>query len=156
MKLADFAARTDTRRPKAFASLQRLANACRRPVDSGRADGWRRGSGLNWSRRHGGVRALGVLADPTRRTIFEALPPAQLSVGELARTVGVTSSAVSQHLRVLREARLVMMCRDDNRRLYFLDPRGLGEARDYLERFWPSALAAYSAALSTARAEVVG
>jgi hypothetical protein len=47
-----------------------------------------------------------------------------------------------------------MMRRDDNRRLYFLDPRGLGEARDYLERFWPSA--AYSAALSTARAEVVG
>ncbi|MFQ6325310.1 ArsR/SmtB family transcription factor [Nocardia sp. NBC_01009] len=100
-----------------------------------------------------GVRALEALADPTRRAIFESLPTAPLSVGQLATTVGVSSSAVSQHLRVLREARLVMVRRDGNRRLYSLDPRGLGDARDYLEQFWPSALAAYAAALSTARAE---
>ncbi|MFI5775560.1 ArsR/SmtB family transcription factor [Nocardia sp. NPDC051570] len=97
-----------------------------------------------------GVHALIALADPTRRAIFEALPQAPRSVGELAATIGVSSSAVSQHLRVLREARLVMMRPDGNRRLYSLDPRGLADARDYLEQFWPSALAAYSAALSHA------
>lgn len=97
-----------------------------------------------------GVRAIAALADPTRRAIFEALPQAARSVGELAQELGVTSSAVSQHLRVLREARLVMMRPDGNRRLYSLDPRGLADARDYLEQFWPSAIAAYSAALKTA------
>lgn len=102
-----------------------------------------------------GVRALEALADPTRRAIFEALPTAPLAVGDLAKLVGVTSSAVSQHLRVLREARLVMMRPDGNRHLYFLDPRGLGDARDYLEQFWPSALAAYAAALSSARTETM-
>lgn len=93
---------------------------------------------------------LSALADDTRRAVFEALPQGPRSVGELAATVGVTSSAVSQHLRVLREARLVMVRPDGNRRLYSLDPRGLADARDYLEQFWPSALAAYSAALSSA------
>ncbi|MFG3615667.1 ArsR/SmtB family transcription factor [Nocardia sp. NPDC047654] len=97
-----------------------------------------------------GVQALTALADPTRRAIFEALPQAARSVGELAYEVGVTSSAVSQHLRVLRDARLVMMRPEGNRRLYSLDPRGLADARDYLEQFWPSALASYSAALRTA------
>lgn len=95
-----------------------------------------------------GVRALEALADPTRRAIFEALPQAPRAVGDLAAAVGVSSSAVSQHLRVLRDARLVSMRPDGNRRLYFLDPRGLADARDYLEQFWPSALAAYAAALS--------
>ncbi|GAB2538110.1 metalloregulator ArsR/SmtB family transcription factor [Nocardia heshunensis] len=94
---------------------------------------------------------LSALADDTRRALFEALPQGAKSVGELAEALGVTSSAVSQHLKVLREARLVMMRPDGNRRLYSLDPRGLADARDYLEQFWPSALAAYSAALSTAR-----
>ncbi len=94
-----------------------------------------------------------ALADPTRRAIFEALPLAPLSVGELAKIAGISSSAASQHLRVLREVRLVMMRRSGTRRMYSLDPRGLGDARDYLEQFWPSALAAYSAALSTASEE---
>lgn len=94
-----------------------------------------------------------ALSDPTRRAIFEALPQAPRAVGELAELTGVTSSAVSQHLRVLRDAGLVMMRPDGNRRLYSLDPRGLSDARDYLDQFWPSALAAYSAALQTARAD---
>ncbi|KIA61246.1 ArsR/SmtB family transcription factor [Nocardia vulneris] len=98
-----------------------------------------------------GVRALEALSDPTRRAIFEALPQAPRSVGELAALTGVTSSAVSQHLRVLRAARLVLMRPEGTRRLYSLDPRGLSDARDYLDQFWPSALAAYSAALQTAR-----
>ncbi|WP_245745916.1 ArsR/SmtB family transcription factor [Nocardia altamirensis] len=94
-----------------------------------------------------------ALSDPTRRAIFEALPQAPRAVGELAALTGVSSSAVSQHLRVLREARLVMMRPDGNRRMYSLDPRGLSDARDYLDQFWPSALAAYAAALHTARTE---
>ncbi len=96
------------------------------------------------------VAPLIALADPTRRAIFEALPAGPRSVGELAAQVGITSSAVSQHLRVLRDARLVMMRPMGNRRLYSLDPRGLSDARDYLEQFWQSALAAYAAALSEA------
>ncbi|MEU7629766.1 metalloregulator ArsR/SmtB family transcription factor [Nocardia sp. NPDC049220] len=97
-----------------------------------------------------GVRALSALADPTRRTIFEALTQAPRSVGELADAVGTSSSAVSQHLRVLRTARMVMVRPEGNRRLYSLDPRGLADARDYLEQFWPSAIAAYSAAVRIA------
>lgn len=97
-----------------------------------------------------GVRALTALADPTRRAVFEALSQGPRPVGDLAAALGVTSSAVSQHLRVLREARLVGMHRDGTRHLYRLDPRGLTDARDYLERFWPSALAAHAAAVRTA------
>lgn len=93
-----------------------------------------------------------ALADPTRRALFEALPQGPRSVGELAELAGVSNSAVSQHLKVLREARLVMVRPDGNRRLYSLDPRGLADARDYLEQFWPSAIAAYSAAISSASA----
>ncbi|MFB7723719.1 ArsR/SmtB family transcription factor [Nocardia sp. NPDC056100] len=101
-----------------------------------------------------GVRVLSALADPTRRAVFESLPQGPRSVGELADLVGVSSSAVSQHLKVLREARLVMAQPEGTRRLYTLDPRGLADARDYLEQFWPSAIAAYSAALSSARADI--
>lgn len=97
-----------------------------------------------------GVRAITALSDPTRRAIFESLPPGARSVSELAAATGITSSAASQHLKVLREAHLVAMRRDGNRHLYSLDPRGLSEARDYLERFWPSALAAHAAALRDA------
>ncbi|UFS98642.1 ArsR/SmtB family transcription factor [Nocardia huaxiensis] len=100
-----------------------------------------------------GVRVLSALADPTRRAVFEALPQGPRSVGDLAAALGVSSSAISQHLKVLREARLVMMRPAGNKRLYSLDPRGLADARDYLEQFWPSAIAAYSAALSNARTE---
>ncbi|WP_316575116.1 ArsR/SmtB family transcription factor [Nocardia canadensis] len=99
-----------------------------------------------------GVRAITALSDPTRRVIFEALPSGPRSVGDLAATAGITSSAASQHLRVLREAHLVSMRRDGNRHLYSLDPRGLTDARDYLEQFWPSALAAHAAALREAAA----
>ncbi|MBF6210030.1 winged helix-turn-helix transcriptional regulator [Nocardia puris] len=100
-----------------------------------------------------GVRALEALADPTRRALFEALPQGPRSVGELAAQVGVSSSAASQHLKILKAARLVAVRPEGTRRLYTLDPRGLGDARDYLEQFWPSALAAYAAALSEARTE---
>ncbi len=97
-----------------------------------------------------GVRAITALSDATRRAIFESLPQGPRSVAELAEATGITSSAASQHLRILREAHLVSMRRDGNRHLYSLDPRGLNDARDYLEQFWPSALAAHAAALRAA------
>ncbi len=97
-----------------------------------------------------GVRAITALSDPTRRAIFEALPQGPRSVADLAAATGITSSAASQHLRVLREAHLVRMRRDGNRHLYSLDPRGLNDARDYLDKYWPSALAAHAAALRDA------
>jgi len=97
-----------------------------------------------------GVRALEALGDPTRRALFESLARGPRAVGELAEIAGVSSSAVSQHLKVLRAARLVMVRARGNHRMYSLDPRGLGAARDYLDQYWPSALAAYSAALAEA------
>lgn len=97
-----------------------------------------------------GVRAITALSDPTRRAIFESLPQGPRSVADLAAATGITSSAASQHLRVLREAHLVRMRRDGNRHLYSLDPRGLNDARDYLDKYWPSALAAHAAALRDA------
>jgi DNA-binding transcriptional ArsR family regulator len=66
-----------------------------------------------------------------------------LAVGELANGLPVSRPAVSQHLRVLKDARLVTDRRDGNRRIYQLDPDGLGALRADLERFWTKALAAY-------------
>lgn len=100
-----------------------------------------------------GVRALEALGDPTRRALFETLAFRSHAVGELAELVGVSSSAVSQHLKVLRAARLVMVRPSGNQRMYSLDPRGLADIRDYLEQFRPSALAAYAAALAEAEPE---
>ena len=85
--------------------------------------------------------ALAVLADPTRRQVFEALAAKPAPVGELARAVPVTRSAVSQHLRVLKEAGLVTDTADGTRRIYRIDPRGIGAIRDWLDKHWSGALA---------------
>lgn len=94
-------------------------------------------------------RPIDVLGDPTRRTIFERLGERAWAVGELARELPVTRPAVSQHLRVLREAGLVRLRIDGTRHIYELDPAGVGELRDWVERFWDAALARYA---ETARA----
>jgi DNA-binding transcriptional ArsR family regulator len=86
---------------------------------------------------------LATLADPTRRTIFERLADQPQSVGELARELPVSRPAVSQHLRALKEAGLVVDRRDGNRRIYELDPAGVSALRDYLDEFWRRALFAY-------------
>jgi DNA-binding transcriptional ArsR family regulator len=91
-----------------------------------------------------------ALADPTRRQIFERLARRPRPVGELAEDLPVSRPAVSQHLRVLAEAGLVVATRDGNRRLYRVDPRGVAGMRSYLDRFWTDALAAFEDA---ARAE---
>jgi DNA-binding transcriptional ArsR family regulator len=86
-----------------------------------------------------------ALGDPTRRAIFERLADRPLAVGELANGLPVSRPAVSQHLKVLKDARLVIDRRAGNRRIYQLDPEGLGALRADLERFWNKALAAYKA-----------
>ena len=88
-----------------------------------------------------------ALGDPTRRAIFERLAERPRAVGELAAEFPVSRPAVSQHLRVLKDARLVSDRPAGNRRIYQLDPAGLGALRADLERFWGQALANYKAAV---------
>jgi DNA-binding transcriptional ArsR family regulator len=95
-----------------------------------------------------------ALADPTRRAIFERLADRPQAVGELARQLPVSRPAVSQHLKVLKEARLVTDRRDGNRRIYQLDPNGLEELRAYLDRFWNRSLAAFKEAAERRDEEV--
>lgn len=92
-----------------------------------------------------GIEALGVLADPTRRQLFEKLAAGPLAVGELAREVPVTRPAVSQHLKVLKTAGLVFDRQQGTRRLYQVDPSGVAAVRDYLDSFWGQALDAFQA-----------
>ena len=87
-----------------------------------------------------------ALGDPTRRAIFERLAERPRAVGELARQLPVSRPAVSQHLKVLKEAGLVVDRPAGNRRIYQLEPDGLGALRAELDRFWTNALAAYKAA----------
>ena len=90
--------------------------------------------------------AITALADPTRRSIFERLRRGPRAVGELAAGLPVSRPAVSQHLRVLKEAGLVSERRDGTRRLYRIEPEGLEELREYFERFWDEALEAFKEA----------
>jgi DNA-binding transcriptional ArsR family regulator len=95
-----------------------------------------------------------ALGDPTRRAIFERLADRPRAVGELAAELPVSRPAVSQHLRVLKEARLVVDRRAGTRRIYELDPAGLGALRADLEQFWTKALAAYKAAAERSTEEI--
>ncbi|ASY63438.1 Transcriptional regulator, ArsR family [Sinorhizobium sojae CCBAU 05684] len=88
-----------------------------------------------------------ALADPTRRAIFERLAQKRQSVAELARAMPVSQPAISQHLKVLREARLVRDEPMGTRRIYSIDPGGLGPLRQWLDRFWGDQLAAFKAAV---------
>jgi DNA-binding transcriptional ArsR family regulator len=89
--------------------------------------------------------ALTALGEPTRQAIFERLAEHPRAVGELARELPVSRPAVSQHLKVLKDARLVLDRRAGNRRIYHIDPDGVQALRAYLDRFWNKALAAYKA-----------
>ena len=88
-----------------------------------------------------------ALGDATRRAIFERLSERPRAVGELAREFPVSRPAVSQHLKVLKDARLVVDRPVGNRRIYQVDPAGLGALRADLERFWGQALSAYKVAV---------
>src|ERR687894_3092811 len=84
-----------------------------------------------------------ALGDPTRRAIFERLADRPRSVGELASELPVSRPAVSQHLKVLKDAGLVIDRRAGNRRIYQADPAGVAALRDQLDRFWNQALATF-------------
>jgi DNA-binding transcriptional ArsR family regulator len=90
--------------------------------------------------------SLSALADPTRRAIFERLADGPLAVGELARELPVSRPAVSQHLRVLKQAGLVTDRQAGARRLYQLDADGIARVRGYFDQFWNQALGAFKAA----------
>ena len=92
---------------------------------------------------------LDALGDPTRRHIFELLRSGPRSVGELAGDLPVSRPAVSQHLRVLEDARLVTHRKDGTRHLYELDSAGVGVLRDWVDGFWNEALARFKAAAET-------
>jgi DNA-binding transcriptional ArsR family regulator len=91
------------------------------------------------------ARAFAALADPTRREVFERLADGPRAVGELAEGLPVSRPAVSQHLKVLKEAGLVVDRAEGARRVYQIDPKGLGQLRAWLDRFWDVALEAFRA-----------
>jgi DNA-binding transcriptional ArsR family regulator len=87
-----------------------------------------------------------ALGDPTRRAIAERLAEGPLAVGEIAATLPVSRPAVSQHLKVLKDAGLVTDRPEGNRRIYQLDPRGLAALREQLDDFWTKSLGAFKSA----------
>ena len=91
--------------------------------------------------------ALAALAEPIRQQIVERLAREPMAVGELAAQLPVSRPAVSQHLKVLKEAQLVRDRTDGTRRIYFIDPAGFGQIRAWLDRFWDESLAAYAKAV---------
>lgn len=95
-------------------------------------------------------RFISALADPTRRAVFERLRDGPRPVGEIARGLPVTRPAVSQHLKVLKDAGLVTDRSEGTRHIYYIDPKGLGAMRAWLDQFWESALAAFAAEVEKA------
>ncbi len=87
--------------------------------------------------------AFAALSDQTRRTVFERVAAQPSAVGELARGLPVSRPAVSQHLRVLKEAGLVTETAVGTRRVYRVDPRGIAAMRDWLDAHWSRALSAF-------------
>ena len=94
-----------------------------------------------------------ALADPTRREIFERVAERPRSVGQLAAELPVSRPAVSQHLKVLKDAGLVCVVPAGNRRIYQVDLSGVGVLRTYLDRFWSQALAAFKASVEQPQEE---
>lgn len=98
--------------------------------------------------------ALTALADPTRRQVFELLRAGPRSVGALAQGLPVSRPAVSQHLKVLKDAGLVADRAEGTRRVYYIDPKGLAAVRRWLDGFWDEALTAFAADAEARRRQV--
>jgi DNA-binding transcriptional ArsR family regulator len=96
---------------------------------------------------------LSSLADPTRRRVFERLKSGPRPVGAIARGMAVSRPAVSQHLKALKDAGLVADRPEGTRRVYFIDPHGLGALRRWLDQFWDEALAAFQAEVELGKSE---
>ena len=90
-----------------------------------------------------------ALGDGTRRRVLELIGERARSVGELTKALPISQPAVSQHLAILRGARLVRVTKTGTRRVYALDPAGLIAVRSYIDRFWDEALAAFAAEASS-------
>jgi DNA-binding transcriptional ArsR family regulator len=95
-------------------------------------------------------RVFAALHDPTRRAVLDRLRTGPKPVGEIARGLPVTRPAVSQHLKVLKDAGLVADRSEGTRRIYFIDPKGLGAMRAWLDRYWEAALDSFAAELARA------
>ena len=91
------------------------------------------------------ARVFDALHDTTRRTVLERLREGPKSVGEIANDLPVSRPAVSQHLKVLKDAGLVNDRSEGTRRIYHIDPKGLGAVRAWLDQFWETALASFAA-----------
>jgi DNA-binding transcriptional ArsR family regulator len=105
---------------------------------------------IKYIRKYLSMSALQALSDPTRQRIVEMLAAGALSSGEIAGRCELSPPAISQHLRTLKEARLVSVRTDRQRRIYSLDPEGIAEIADWVERiraFWNPRLDALEAAL---------
>src|SRR3954451_14805673 len=98
--------------------------------------------------------SMTALGDPTRRAIFERLAAGPSSVGALAAGMPVSRPAVSQHLKVLKDAGLILDRPAGNRRIYSLDPDGVGALRAYFDGFWNQALGAFKQAVEHGDLEV--
>ncbi len=90
-------------------------------------------------------KAFAALADPSRRRVFEHLRSGPMAVGALAANLPVSRPAVSQHLKVLKQAGLVTDHAEGTRRVYAIDPHGLASLRIWLSQFWDEALSAFQA-----------
>jgi DNA-binding transcriptional ArsR family regulator len=99
------------------------------------------------------IRALAALADDTRRQVFEEVARGPRSVTAIAKGLPVSRPAVSQHLKVLKEAGLVIDQADGAQRIYRIDRAGLGPLRAWLDQFWGSALDAFAAEVERTRDE---
>ena len=98
-------------------------------------------------------RVFDALHDATRRSVLERLRSGPNPVGEIARDLPVSRPAVSQHLKVLKEAGLVEDRSEGTRRIYQIDPKGLGALRAWLDQFWDSALTAFAAEIERTSTE---
>jgi DNA-binding transcriptional ArsR family regulator len=103
-----------------------------------------------------GAAALAALGDPTRQAIVELLAGGPRAVGEIARDLPVSRPAVSQHLRVLKQAGLVTDRQEGTRRLYQLDPAGAAAVHAYLDRLWDTALTAFKSEVERDRTDGQG
>jgi DNA-binding transcriptional ArsR family regulator len=97
--------------------------------------------------------AFAALADPTRRKVLERLSDGPRAVGDIAAGLPVSRPAVSQHLKVLKDAGLVSDRQEGARRIYAIDPNGLGAMRAWLDQFWDGALVALKAEIERAANE---
>jgi DNA-binding transcriptional ArsR family regulator len=97
--------------------------------------------------------AFSALSDPTRRQVLQRLQGGGRSVGEIAQDLPVSRPAVSQHLKVLKEAGLVADRAEGTRRVYHIDPKGLAAMRAWLDQFWDVALEAYAAEVTRSEGE---